>query len=211
MAPVQTIFPEDHMVAVVYGLRIFMLTIDCSLLYSTCEPSIAILLRLRWHLVLKLQTTLLMMMSIVGGSSSGMKPLNSAEFPLSDSRMFWAFVTCSIPWDSSGRRSPTSVISSTGSNAFNSNCQILMNPTHGRWCFSVLLNVLAPVSLFYWHRNKLLCMCSRYTMWPILFCIYNAAIYTTEIFFLISRTGGSHASFLYTFQPINVVVLAWQK
>lgn len=70
VAPVHVTRPDDQMDAVVYGRRSFIVTIPFSRRNSTLTPFNAICLRFRWHFTLKLHTTLFIMMSISGVSSS---------------------------------------------------------------------------------------------------------------------------------------------
>lgn len=79
VAPVQVMRPEDQMDAVVYGRRSFIVTMPFSRRNSTFTPFRAICLRLRWHFTLKLHTTLFIMISISGVSSSSWGAISMAE------------------------------------------------------------------------------------------------------------------------------------
>lgn len=69
VAPVHVIRPDDHIDAVVYGRRNFIVTIPFSRRNSTLRPFNAISRKFKWHRTLNEHTTLLMTISISGSGS----------------------------------------------------------------------------------------------------------------------------------------------
>lgn len=84
VAPVHVTLPLDHILAVVYGLRSFIVIIPFSRRYSTLMPFKAIWRRFRWQRTLKEHTTLFITISISGSDDW---PFFSSVFKVS--RLLW--------------------------------------------------------------------------------------------------------------------------